>query len=184
MQKGRGRWSSRVFHVPFPDQRTRHVFPLPLLIVEELENRKVCRAVARRIHLRAEIAKRTNRVTAAFNSLFFRRRAGLLVASARRLDELPLNQRLAISDILRCVKKLGHPPLHAHCSEALQALRAASSTYGNFEAGVGDVVPMDLAQLSLPEERVAGVNLVSALSGPLQEVVMNFEDHMLQDADV
>ena len=104
----------------------------------------------------------------------------------RRLDELPLNQRLAISDILCCVKKLGHPPLHVHGSEALQALRAASSTYGNFEADVGDIVPMDLAQLSLPEERVAGVDLVGALSGPLEEVVLvlNFEDHMLQDADV
>ena len=82
--------------------------------------------------------------------------------TVRVLDDLPLNQRLAISGILRNVKKLGHPPMHVSGSEALQALRAASSTYGFQEAGVGDVVPLDLSCLSLPEERVVGVDLVAA----------------------
>ena len=62
--------STRVFHPPIPDHRTRDVFPLPLLVVEELRDRRVCRSVAKRIHQRAEIARRTNRVIAALNSLF------------------------------------------------------------------------------------------------------------------
>ncbi|CAL1158499.1 unnamed protein product, partial [Cladocopium goreaui] len=175
---------NRVFHSPVPDHRTRDVVPLPQLVVEELRDRRVCRSVAKRIHHRAEIAKRTNRVIAALNSLFSGRRAGTDVPTVRALDDLPLNQRLAISDILKNVKKLGHPPLHLHGSEALKALRAASSTYGFQEAGVGDVVPLDLHYLSLPEERVVGVDLVDALPESLQSVVTDFEDHMLQHADV
>ena len=161
---GRSHWSSRVFQPPGPDDgRTRDIFPLPTLRVEEQVNKRLCRAVSRRIQHRAEIAKRTNRVIAALNSIFFGRRAGQMAQSVRSLEELPLNQRLAVSNILQCVKKLGHPPLHVLGSEALQGLRAASSTYGFQEAGVGDVVPLDLAQLSLPEERVAGVDLLGAL---------------------
>ena len=115
---GRSRWVSRVFHPPIPDDRTRDIYPLPSLEVEELRDRRVCRAVAKRIHLRAEIARSTNRVIAALNSLFSGRRAGPPAGVVSSLDRLPLNQRLAISEIIQAVKRLGQPPMHVKGQEA------------------------------------------------------------------
>ena len=180
----RREWSSRVFHAPVPDHRARDVYPLPLILVKELVDKGVCRAVAKRVQRRAALARRANRAIVALNSIFFGGRSGPAPRTVECLDELPLNQRLAVSDILKSVARLDGPPVHASGSEALKALRAASSTYSDCAAGVGDVVPMDLRLLSLPKERVAGVDIVESLESPLKEVVVDFENKMLQDADV
>lgn len=180
----RMKWSSRVFHTPVPDHRARDVYPLPLIEVEELVNKGVCRAVAKRVQRRAALARRANRAIVALNSIFYGGRSGPAPRTVGCLDVLPLNQRLAISDILKSVARLEGPPMHASGSEALKALRAASSTYYDSAAGVGDVVSMDLHLLSLPKERVAGVDIVESLDSPLKEIVVDFENKMLQDADV
>ena len=122
---GRSKWSSRVFHAPQPDHRTRDVFPLPQLQVEPLVKRGVCRAVARRVHVRAATAARANRVIAALNSIFSGRRIGLDVSCVRCLEDLPQNQQEAIRGILRAVRQLDKPPMHVTGLEALKALRAA-----------------------------------------------------------
>ena len=100
------------------------------------------------------------------------------------MDSLPTSQKEAIKGIISAVKRMGPEPDGACGSEALQALRAASSSYVPLETGVGDVVPMRLDQLSLPEGTPSGVDMLQALDGDLRDVVENFEDRMLQDADV
>ena len=89
-----------------------------------------------------------------------------------------------IGHILQACRSLGAPPKTACGSGALKALRVASSTYMMSEVGVGDTVPLRLSQLSLPQGGSAGVDLVESLEGPLREHVQNFEDTLLQDADV
>ena len=64
----------------------------------------------------------------------------------------------------------------------MSALRVSSSAYVEAEAGVGEVVSMNFAALSLPSGNVAGVDLACSLSGSIPDVVLNYEEHMLQDA--
>lgn len=66
---------------------------------------------------------------------------------------------------------------------ALSALRATSGSYCEAEPGVGDVVPMNLASLSLPTGSVAGVDLLEHLTGHDKMVVSEFDKYMLQDAN-
>ena len=82
------------------------------------------------------------------------------------------------------MQDLGSPPAGACGQGALKALRAAPSLYEDCAGGVGDVVPMSLPCLSLPNEVVAGVDLLGALEEPVKGLVSQFEDTMLQDADV
>ena len=67
--------------------------------------------------------------------------------------------------------------------ESLSALRVASLSYTEPEPGVGNVVNMDLQKLSLPSGGVAGVPLADHLEGPVKNMVLRFEDFMLEDAD-
>lgn len=127
--------------------------------------RGVCRAVARRVHVRAATAARANRVIAALNSIFSGRRIGLDVSCVRCLEDLPQNQQEAIRGILRAVRQLDKPPMHVTGLEALKALRAASATYEDVGTGVGDVVSLDLGSLSLPDECGDGVSLQDAVEG-------------------
>ena len=74
-------------------------------------------------------------------------------------------------------------PRHgASHSEAVCALRVASSSYQEPTAGVGDVVSMDLGLLSLPSLSGKGVDLEANLKGPEGDMLRNFDDMMLQDA--
>eukprot|EP00438_Fugacium_kawagutii_P032905 Skav229623 [mRNA] locus=scaffold1753:167277:170273:- [translate_table: standard] len=85
---------------------------------------------------------------------------------------------------MQAVKRLGPVPGDARCSGALQALRAAGSSYEEPIAGVGDVVPMVIDHMSLPSGKVAGVSLREQVGDDLKDMVQDFEDHMLQDASV
>ena len=96
---------------------------------------------------------------------------------------LPTSQRNCLKDIVQKVKYLGKPPSCMSSSGALEALRAAACGYSEPQAGVGDVVPMVLEELSLPTQGVAGVDLAAALEEPLKSQVVGFEDWMIQDAD-
>ncbi|CAK9107152.1 Ubiquitin-like domain-containing protein CIP73 (CCaMK-interacting protein of approximately 73 kDa) [Durusdinium trenchii] len=66
---------------------------------------------------------------------------------------------------------------------ALNALRAASSSYMETEPCVGTVVDMVMEQLSLPSGEVGGVSLVDNLDENVRAMVEDFESHMLQDTD-
>ncbi len=179
----RSLWSSPVFHEPRPDNRSRDIFPLPNVNVEALRNRQVCRAVQRRVCKRARIAERVNMAVDALNSLYFGDHLGSRQWVVSDWDGLPLCQRLALQDVQSAVEKLGDPTI-ASGPGALSTLRAASSSYQDEGAGVGELVPLAFDDLSLPSGGIAGVNLLEALDEPLRGVVENFQDTMLQDSDV
>lgn len=180
----RARWSGTVFHEPVGDGRKRDVFPLPNLRVEDEPREDVCRAVAKRIFRRRAIITEVNKSVDALNSLFFGGKGPSHRSSVSSIDSLPLNQRAALGDIIESVKKLGPNVTGATGSEALEALRAAPSGYESLGEGVGDVVPLNLDHLSLPDGNLSGVDLLGALDVNVREVVDNFETQMLQDADV
>ena len=104
------------------------------------------------------------------------------MARVRDLSTLPQLQRDAINNIMARVRQMGSPPEGASCSGALSALRAAGSSYCEPEPSVGEVVPMSISELSLPQGKTAGVELESALTGPVRDMVVDFENHMLQDS--
>ena len=64
-----------------------------------------------------------------------------------------------------------------------KALRVAASAYYEPEVGIGDVVPLQFSQLSLPSVGTAGVDLVRAVDESIRDVVVDFENRMLQDDD-
>ena len=179
----RSYWQSAIFHEPLRDGRTRDVFPLPHIATQKLQNPNMCRSVSRRVLCRSRVAGRVNRAVDALNSLFF---GGMTHCPKRDavgdISELGLNQRLAMTDLIAAVKRLGAPP--AGNSGALKALRVAASSYFTPEVGVGDVVAMQFDRLSLPSDGTAGVDLVAAIEPSIRDVVDKFEDFMLQDADV
>ena len=76
----------------------------------------------------------------------------------------------------------GLPPMHV-TQDPLKALRVAASAYYEPEVGIGDVVPLQFSQLSLPSVGTAGVDLVSAVDESIRDVVVDFENRMLQDED-
>ena len=175
------KWRSRIFHEPCDDGRQRSLFPLPTLKGSGDITGQVCSSVTKRLHRREHIRQRVNMAIDAMNSLFYGKRVpqGGEVAS---LSELPLGQRECLKSLVQRVSAFGPPPPAASRSRALQALRASSGGYCEPEAGVGDVVSMELSQLSLPTGLVAGVPLESSLEEPLKEMVRNFEDWMLLDS--
>ncbi|CAJ1411167.1 unnamed protein product [Effrenium voratum] len=142
------------------------------------------KAVAKRVFRRRAVIEEVNQSISAMNSLFFGGKGSGHDRLVPSVDSLPTSQKEAIKGIISAVKRMGPKPAGACGSEALQALRAALSSYVPLETGVGDVVPMRLDQLSLPEGTSSGVDMLQALDGDLRDVVENFEDRMLQDADV
>lgn len=97
------------------------------------------------------------------------------------LDGLPPLQKAALSDVLAAVKSLGVPPCNSDPG-SFKAFRVAASAYFEPEVGVGDVVGLDMSQLSLPKVGTAGVNLLQTLEPPILKVAEKFEDFMLRDA--
>eukprot|EP00435_Cladocopium_sp_Y103_P046584 s342_g13.t1 len=181
---GRSLWESAVYHRPRPDDRQRDLFPLPQLQVEESVGKHLSRSVRRRVDRRAAVGGRVNHAIDALNLLFSGHGSPAGFSEMSTIGSLPLHQQEAINGIIQSVKYLGDPPADACGQGALKALRAAPSMYEDTAGGVGDVVPMSLPQLSLPSGVVAGVDLLGALEEPVKGVVAQFEDTMLQDADV
>ena len=142
------------------------------------------RSVKRRLDRRNAIAKRVNHAVDALNLLYSGKDDAMKSGVVDSICNLPLNQQSALRCILQNVQDLGSPPAGACGQGALKALRAAPSLYEDCAGGVGDVVPMSLPCLSLPNEVVAGVDLLGALEEPVKGLVSQFEDTMLQDADV
>lgn len=181
---GRSLWESAVYHRPRPDDRQRDLFPLPQLQVDESVGKHLSRSVRRRVDRRAAVGGRVNHAIDALNLLFSGHGSPAGFSEMSMIGSLPLHQQEAINGIIQSVKYLGDPPADACGQGALKALRAAPSMYEDTAGGVGDVVPMSLPQLSLPSGVVAGVDLLGALEEPVKGVVAQFEDTMLQDADV
>jgi hypothetical protein len=129
------------------------------------------------------VNKRANLAIHALNSMFFGEKRVPKVQEVTDIDSLPLCQQFALRNILERVSELGPPPADASSTGALCALRAAGSSYTEPEPGVGSVVSMDLSSLSLPNGKTAGVSLADNLTGDIHDMVANFEDFMLEDAD-
>ncbi|CAJ1362253.1 unnamed protein product [Effrenium voratum] len=123
-----------------------------------------------------------NLAITSLNSLFSGRDEDGAVQFVSSLDELNLVQRDAMVHIIRRVRSFGGRPLNASRAGALQALRIACSPYGGDSTGVGDVVPMRLGILSVPEVGVEGVDISGLLDGRAGEFLRNPEGQMLQDA--
>ena len=177
-------WESSLFHVPRDESgRNRDVFPLPCLATEASVSKQVSRAVRRRVLKSEAIKGRVNMAVEALNSMWFGGRSKYQHSSVKDARTLPLCQREALEHIWQCVVKLGDPPADASSQGALSALRAPCSGYEEPIAGVGSVVDMDLGKLSLPSGAVAGVSLVDGLEGTVRDMVINYEDYLLRDAD-
>ena len=162
----RSKWSSSIFHEPVGDGRQRDIFPIPSLDAGGLKRQHVCRAVSRRLNRRAHVAERVNRAIRSLNSLYFGK------------GSFGDNTATSLADM----KYLGPPP--DACDPGSQkALRVAASAYYEPEVGIGDVVPLQFSQLSLPSVGTAGVDLVSAVDESIRDVVVDFENRMLQDED-
>ena len=175
-------FSSRIFHSPLgQNDRQRDIFPLPTLHCSGGLERNVSRCVQRRIQRRDHTIRQVNKAITALNSLYYGVGKAYGRVAVADVSQLPLLQKDAIDGIFDQVRCLGAPPKGACYSGALAALRVASSAYAEVESGIGEVVNMDLLSLSLPSGKVAGVDLGVSLDGDLREVVMNFEDHMLQE---
>ena len=127
--------------------------------------------------------KRVNLAIAALNTLFFGGEGRFQSSRAASMEQLPRAQFEAVKGLVQKIRNFGAPPPDACRQGALAALRAPASGYSIPEAGVGDVVDMQLGALSLPSGTVAGVDLSSQLPKPLREMVNNFEDWLLRDAD-
>lgn len=175
-------FSSRIFHSPLgQNDRQRDIFPLPALHCSGGLERNVSRCVQRRIQRRDHTVRQVNKAITALNSLYYGVGKAYGRVAVADVSQPPLLQKDAIDGIFDQVRCLGAPPKGACYSGALAALRVASSGYAEVESGIGEVVKMDLLSLSLPSGKVAGVDLGVSLDGDLREVVMNFEDHMLQE---
>ena len=176
--------ATRIFHEPSDlSGRRRDLFPLPCLPVDDIVKSGLSRSVRRRIQVHGAENQRINKAVRALNLLWFGGGHVRRDSIAADKTALPLVQQDALSHITRCVKLLGPPPDDACYAGALSALRVASSSYTEPEPGVGSVVNMDLQKLSLPTGVAAGVSLVDHLEGPVKNMVLRFEDYMLEDAD-
>lgn len=177
-------WESHVFHAPREgDGRNRDIFPLPFL-KEDLEIRdQVSRSVERRLKSRHAINKRVNMAVHSLNSMFFGGGKSHMTRTVDHLSDLNSSQQDAMRNIIDRVQLMGPPPPDASSAGALSALRAAGSSYTEPEPGVGSVVDMDLSLLSLPYGKVAGVSLLDSIEGQTKEMVADFENFMLEDAD-
>ena len=160
----RSKWSSSIFHEPVSDGRQR-----AWLDAGGLKRQHVCRAVSRRLNRRAHVAQRVNRAIRSLNSLYFGK-GSFEDNTATSLADMPLNQQLTVEGIIDAVKYLGPPP--DACDPGSQkALRVAASAYYEPEVGIGDVVPLQFSQLSLPSVGTAGVDLVSAVDESIRDVI-------------
>lgn len=176
-------WQSRIFHpTQTDDGRNRDIFPIPRLELDFALRKRVSRSVARRVQRRGHFSLGVNAAIDSLKSMYF----GKEVHDPGTVADfglLPTSQRNCLKDIVQKVKYLGKPPSCMSSSGALEALRAAACGYSEPQAGVGDVVPMVLEELSLPTQGVAGVDLAASLEEPLRSQVVGFEDWMIQDAD-
>ena len=177
------KWRSRIFHEPADDGRQRSLFPLPNLKGCGEIGKAVSSSVLRRLYRREHIRQRVNMAIDVMNSLYYGKSVPK-VFEVEDLSTLSLGQRECIRSVVQKVTVFGAPPLSASRQGALKALRTTSGGYTEPEAGVGDVVDLDLGSLSLPTGQVAGVSLVDSLDGVLGNMVKDFEQWMLQDADV
>ena len=182
LQMVRSKWSSTIFHEPVGDSRNRDIFPLPVLATDDFKCRRVCRSVSRRLLRRARVTVMVNRAIRSLNSLYFGSLGGE-ENTATSIVDLPLGQRQTVASIVDAVKFLGPPP-EACDPGAQKALRVAASAYYEPEVDVGDVVRLRFDQLSLPTLGAVGVDLVRAVDESIRDVVVNFEERMLQHDDV
>ncbi len=177
-------WESRVFHAPREgDGRNRDIFPLPFLKERFEIGHQVSRSVERRVKHRHAVNKRVNMAVHSLNSMFFGGGKSHLTSTVDHLSDLTSSQQDAMRNIIDRVQLMGPPPSDASSAGALSALRAAGSSYTEPEPGVGSVVDMDLSLLSLPNGKVAGVSLLDSIEGQTREMVADFENYMLEDAD-
>ena len=166
------------------DGRVRDIYPLPLLEVDlEVAKKGTCRSVQKRCLKRIAVAKRVNMAITSLNSLYFGTDEFKAPTICRELNSLPLLQRDSIKHIIKQVKDAGGPPRGACYSEALKALRVASNGYYDTAGGVGDTIDMNLKLLSLPTLAGQAVDLHSTLKGKVGEMLLDFENQMLQDDD-
>ena len=164
--------------------RQRDLLPLPHLALEFCRSpgklsRKVHRRVLRRVHVQRE----TNAAVSALNSLYLGYDPGTIcTVSSSSMEELPEHQRETLLHLIRGVKGVGGPPEGARGTGALEALRVASSPYGGELSGVGEVVSMNLEQLSIPNVGSTGVHVEDILEGKAGQFLRDPENWMLQDA--
>ena len=165
-------------------ERERDIFPLPKLAVEKLPPRgQLCRAVERRILRRSHVQKQVNLAVEALNSMYFGREHYVAPMPIRAVKELNhQSQRDTMEHLISRVHAAGAPPLHLSHSGAINALRVASSPYGDALSGVGEVVLMNLELLSIPEVGVDGVPIQDLLEGSSGDFIRDPENSMLQDA--
>lgn len=85
-------------------------------------------------------------------------------------------KRGVLQHLISRVQAAGCPSTTLNYSEAIHALRVASSPYGDVTTGVGDV-----NLLFIPEMGVEGVPIADLLKGCGGECIRDPESHMLQD---
>lgn len=165
-------------------ERERDIFPLPKLAVETLPLRgQLCRTVERRILRRSHVQKQVNLAVDALNSMYFGHERYVVPMPVRAVKELNhQSQRDTLEHLISRVHAAGAPPMHLSHSGAINALRVASSPYGDALSGVGEVVPMNLELLSIPEVGVDGVPIQDLLEGSAGDFIRDPENFMLQDA--
>lgn len=165
-------------------ERERDIFPLPKLAVETLPLRgQLCRTVERRILRRSHVQKQVNLAVDALNSMYFGHEHYVVPMPVRAVKELNhQSQRDTLEHLISRVHAAGAPPMHLSHSGAINALRVASSPYGDALSGVGEVVPMNLELLSIPEVGVDGVPIQDLLEGSAGDFIRDPENFMLQDA--
>jgi hypothetical protein len=162
--------------------RQRDVFPLPHLCQSPLKDQCLSRGTKRRVQQRFAVTGQVNKAISALNSLYFGSDHNWNRRSIEDLNLLPLVQQDAIRHITGLIKQLGPPPIDACTQGAMNALRVAGSSYTEPAPDVGTVVNMKLGALSLPSGKVGSVSLVDHITGPVREMLGDFESHLLQDA--
>ena len=164
--------------------RSRDVFPLPFLLESPLKNQMLNHGTARRIHKTNAVTGRVNKAVLALNSMYFGSSTVWGRTVVDNITDLPLVQQDAMRHLLRSIKQLGPPPSDACSQGAMNALQAAGSSYDEPSPDVGLVVNMELDKLSLPSGNVANVRLHDNLTGQIRDMVVDFENHLLQDASL
>lgn len=162
--------------------RQRDVFPLPHLCQSPLKDQCLSRGTKRRVQQRFAVTGQVNKAISALNSLYFGSDHNWNRRSIEDLNLLPLVQQDAIRHITGLIKQLGPPPIDACTQGAMNALRVAGSSYTEPAPDVGTVVNMKLGALSLPSGKIGSVSLVDHITGPVREMLGDFESHLLQDA--
>lgn len=138
-------------------------------------------SVRRRILRRVQVQKYVNKAVTALNSIYFGGGSFKRVPAIRTLKEvLHLGQRQTLERLIDRVHQAGPPSVHVSHSGAMNALRVASSPYGDVMSGIGEVVPMNLDQLSIPED-VEGVAIQDLLDGVAGDFIRDPAKFMLQD---